>query len=246
MGYKGSVVVIGANGYIGSALCTALYKLNCVHPFDEDKLTYVIPVTRESYKEASEGNYHTIINCAMPGKRYWVNQNPEQDYVETVEKTKNLIKNWQYNKFIQISTVSARCDSDSVYGKHKLLAEELCKSIPNVLIYRLTSTYDSNLSRGVLTDILKGKVYVSEESSYAFSSLDFVTNWIANHLDRSGIIELGAKNTIKLKEIVDYLRLNVEFEGRIENQEVMNPEEDFPDVRLVLPFMEHKLKEYVK
>lgn len=239
-----SIAVIGANGYIGSALCSALYSLNCKEPINPKELIAVIPVTRDKYDFLRKANYNIIINCAMNSKRYWANQNPEQDYVETVEKTNDLITGWHYNKFIQISSVSARYDPASVYGRNKLLAEELCKKSSNYLIYRLTSTYGEGLSRGVLIDILSGKAYVSGKSRYAFSSLDFVTNWIVNHLDRTGIIELGAKNTISLQEIADYFKIKVNFEGRIENQEIENPEMDFPDARLVLSFMEEKIKNH--
>lgn len=235
-----TIAVIGANGYIGSALCSALYALNCQIE-EYDKLIYVIPITRDSYQKASKQSYTIVINCAMPSKRYWANQNPDQDFIETVEKTRDIATQWRYDKLIQISSISARCDPTSVYGKHKLEAEKICQSIHNSLIYRLTSTYGPGLTKGILTDILKGKVYVSSESRYAFSSLGFVAGWIAGHLDRTGIVELGARNTINLQEIVDCLKINVEFERRIENQEVNNPEPDFPDAREVLDFMKAKV-----
>lgn len=228
-----SIAVVGANGYIGSALCRML---------GDKKTIQVIPVIRDSYNVLSQEKYDVVINCATGSKRFWASQNPEQDYIETVEKTENLINKWNYNKFIQISTVSARCELDSTYGKHKLLAENLCQSVKNCLIVRLTATYGPSLSKGVLIDILKGNVYVSGESRYAFSPLSFVSAWIANHLDRNGLVEVGAKNTISLQEVADRLNLKVKFEGRVENQEIHNPEKTFPDAADVLFFMNNMKK----
>ena len=232
-----SVAVVGAGGYVGSALCEALHVMNSHSSPEENKIVRVVPVTRDSCKALSREKYDVIINCATGSKRFWANQNPEQDFIETVDKTDNLISKWDYKKFIQISSVSARCELDSVYGKHKLLAEKLCQSKENCLIVRLTATYGPTLSKGVLIDILKGKVYVSGESRYAFSPLSFVTGWIAGHLDKTGLVEIGARNTISLQEVADRLNLKVEFGSRIENQEIQNPEESFPDAAGVLSFM---------
>ena len=238
-----SVAVIGAKGYIGSALCSALYRLNVMtFPIDVNKLIAVIPIVRETYKAAKEGKYHILINCAMPGSRYWANNNLEKDYIETVEKTQDIVNNWYYNKIIQISTISVRSDPTSIYAQHKAEAEEICRTKSNSLIYRLTSTYSPTLTRGILIDMFKGKVFANGENKYAFSSLDFVTNWIATHLDRFGLIELGAKNTISLQEIADHLKLKVEFDGISETQDILNPESDYPDVKEVLTFMENYAK----
>ncbi len=228
-----SVAVVGANGYVGSSLCEA---------FRAKKTVELVPVTRGSYRALSQGEYDVVVNCATGSKRFWASQDPKQHFIETVDKTEHLINEWKYKKFIQISSVSARCELGSVYGKHKLLAENLCGSLENCLIVRLTATYGPHLSKGVLIDLLNGKVYVGKESRYAFAPLHFVSEWIANHLDRTGLVEVGAKNTISLREIADRLNLKVEFGDRIENQEIMDPEETFPDAADVLFFMNNMKK----
>ena len=62
------------------------------------------------------------------------------------------------------------------------------------------------------------------------------------HLDREGIVEVGARNTLSLGEIARELGKKVEFEGAVEVQEILNPEPDFPDVREVLTFMKSREK----
>lgn len=240
-----TIAVIGANGYVGREVCNALY-LNNVNPNKQD-IFGVFEVTRDNYELRRRERitnpptaYHVVINCAMPGKRLWANENPDKDYIETVKKTEDLLTTWSYNKFVQISTVSTRCEVNTIYGGHRLEAEKLCQTIAkDALIVRLTAMYSEDISRGSLFDILYGNdVYINENSRFSFTPLKFIGKWISNNLERSGIVEVGAKNTITLKEITDYLKVDVRFGDRIDVQEVMNPEQDFPDARDVLLFME--------
>ena len=141
------IVVIGADGYVGSALCGALHRV------PQHSVTVV---TRENYAEMMGGTFDIVVNCAMPSGRFWAKNNPEKDFVETVTKTSNLLYGWQYEKFVQISTVSARCQLDTVYGRHKAAAEALCNYGDN-LIVRLGALYGGDMKKGVLVEMLVGQ-----------------------------------------------------------------------------------------
>src|SRR3989344_3420667 len=104
-----TIAVVGARGYLGSAICRALPN------YPEYQ---VMPVTRENYDEMKASEYDILINCAMPSARFWAKNNPEKDFVETVEKTAKLLYGWKFKKFVQISTISARSQLDTVYGRH--------------------------------------------------------------------------------------------------------------------------------
>lgn len=224
-----AIAVVGAKGFVGSGLCNALAK-------NPDYA--LVPVTRENYKAMQTGSYDVLINAAMPSGRFWAKSNPDADYRETVEKTEDLLKNWCAKKFIQISTVSARTEPESVYGRHKAEAERLCDPEKH-LILRLSAMYSASLTKGVLIDILShSKVYVSGESCYPFASLSFIADWICRNLDRTGLVELGAKNTVSLKEITDHLGEKIEFTGPVENQAIQNPGLDYPEARDVFKFID--------
>ena len=224
-----SVAVVGANGYVGSALCAAL-ALNPTHA--------VAAVIRANSHEMRQRSFDILINAAMPSGRFWAKNNQGKDFVETVQKTADLISGWRFGKFIQISTVSARCQLDTVYGRHKAAAEKLCGFGDN-LIVRLGPMYSKGLSKGVLVDMLQGrKVFVDAESRYCFAPLEFVASWIAGNLGRSGIVEVGARNAIRLREVADYLGGDVEFEGALDHQEIQNPGDDYPDARDVFAFLD--------
>ena len=206
----------------------------------------MIRVTRQNHDAMRDQAYDVLINSAMPAKRFWARNNPLEDYRETVEKTLGFFQGWKFKKFIHISSVSARCETDTVYGKHKAEAEKICNDGKS-LIVRLSAMFSPDLSTGVLIDILKGtQLFVSGESRYCFCAKDFVAQWIAHHMELTGIVEVGAKNTLSLQEIADHLKKKINFEGRTELQEIISPRPDFPDAREVLAFMEQMAERYPK
>src|SRR3989344_7844593 len=190
-----SVAVVGVNGYVGNALCKA---------FSLSPRYSLVGVTRENYAEMQGRSFDILINSAMPAARFWAKNNPDQDFLETVKKTADLLYGWQFKKFVQISTVSARCQLDTVYGRHKAAAEKLCDFGDN-LIVRLGALYGDNMEKGVLLDMLQGrKVYVDGASRYSFIRLDFCASWIAQNLGRQGLVELGGKNAITLEAVAKH------------------------------------------
>lgn len=224
-----TVAIFGANGFVGknihsSLLVTSKYQ--------------VTPVTRDNYVASIGKFYNIIINSAMPAARFWAENNPDKDFQESVQKTAGIFYGCTFDKFVQISTVSARCQLDSVYGRHKLAAENLC-NYGNNLIVRLSSMFGSGLKKGVLIDMLKGhKVFIDKESRYSFCSVDFVGNYIASHLNLRGIIEVGAFNTVRMVDIANYLKAPIEFEGPLDVQEIQNPDAKFPDAKEVFKFLD--------
>ena len=223
------VAVVGAGGYVGSALA---------HVFGSLPQYELSAVTRENYAEMQKGAYDFLINAAMPSGRFWAKNNPAQDFLETVKKTADLIYGWKYKKFVQISSISARSQLDTVYGRHKAAAEKLC-TFENALIVRLGPMYSYGLKKGVLMDMLDNKtVFVDGESRYCFTPLEYVTNWISSHLDRSGIVEVGAHDAMELKDVARHIGADISFEGAVDHQEIENPPDDAPDSKDVLRFLD--------
>ena len=225
------VAVVGASGYVGGALCTA---------FARDPRYHVTAITRATYAQWRPHPFDLLINAAMPSGRFWAATHPHEDFVETVQKTADLVEGWTFQRFVQISTVSARCQLETVYGRHKAAAEKLCAFGAN-LIVRLGPMYSAGLTKGVLVDLLHGRtVFVDGESRYAFAPLEFVSAWIVAHLDRSGVVEVGARTAIRLREVANHLGAPVTFEGAVDHQEIQCPVPEFPDARDVLRFVDEQ------
>lgn len=224
-----SVAVVGASGYVGGALCAALTR----RPGHA-----VTRVTRATCDELRSQSYDILINAAMPSGRFRAKNYPAQDFVETVAKTADLVYGWRFRKFVQISTLSARCQRDTVYGRHKAAAE-MIGGVGESLVVRLGPMYSEGLRKGVLIDLLEGRtVFVDGSSRYGFAPLEFVADWVARNLHRAGIKEVGAKNAIELRDLATHLRVPGEFQGAVDHQEIQDPEEGYPDARDVLAFLD--------
>lgn len=227
-----TIGLFGATGFVGSQLSISLKKLG--HD--------VTDITRDNFNENLGKEFDYVINAACPGARFKANQNPEWDYKETVEKTKQIYHGVKFQKFIQISSISARTQQDTPYGKNRFVAENLVND-GNALIVRLGPMFGPTLQKGVLIDMLNhSTVFVGENSKYSFAPLEEVGDWIAKNLDKKGVCEFGARSSIVLKDLAKELGIKVNFDGEDDFQEPRAVEPDYPDINLVIEFMKEKLK----
>ncbi len=224
-----SVALIGAKGFVGRSINKYLLS-------DANFSTTL--VTRENYEEArTKRKYDIIINAAMPSKRFWAKQNPYKDFNETVLKTFNIVHTWSSSKIVQISSISARSQLNTIYGKNKAAAEKIIDNKRDLII-RLGPMYGTSLQKGVLIDMKNNDtVYVSKESLYCFAPVDWIGDWISKHLHLCGIIELGANNAIKLEEVARRIGSNSIFSGPIDNQTVSKEVKDAPEASKVIDFI---------
>ena len=220
--------IFGANGFVGTSI------------YNHIKLKYpnTIGISRNDYLNYQNTKFNILINAAMPSKRYWAKLNPQNDFEETVIKTKFFIENYIYDKFIQISSISSRCQNKTIYGINKKKSEDICLDLKNSLIVRLGPLYGDKLSKGVIIDMLNNtNVYVSGESKYAFTDIKWFGNWLSNNLDLNGIKEVGPNNYILLKDLASNLNSSSKFDGEIDNQ-IINTDDKYDlDVKKVYNFI---------
>lgn len=219
--------VVGANGFFGRALCKN------VKDFDLN----LVAITKENYSSLKSDKYDFLVNSAMPSTKYWALNNPYSDFQQTVCLTADLVYNWNCDKIVQISTMSANEIDSHPYGINKRAAE-IITSYKNSLIVRLGSLYGEGLRKGPLYDLLNNnKLYVDIRSEYNFISTDFCARWILNNLERDGIVQLGAVDTISLLEISKKLKLNVTHKGNIEHIHSKDIENGMPSVSEIWNFI---------
>lgn len=231
--------VIGSNGFVGKQILNILLQHNDIE---------TIPIIRSNFHVEKTNQFDVIINAAMPSKRFAASNNPFVDFRDTVEKTAEIYYRFKFNKFVQISTLSARAQLNTVYGRHKKAAEDIL-DINKDLVIRLGPLFGEGLQKGVLMDMLYGrKVFVNEESRYCFADVVKMSELIINKIlnFETGIIELGAKTGIKLKEIAHYLNKPIIFSGSLDNQEVKYHGDinELPDVDQVFKFLTKKQNEF--
>lgn len=221
--------MVGARGYVGRAICSEV---------DRREGLKLVPVTREDYESARRGGpYDVVVNAAMPSGRYAARRDPARDFEATVVLTEDLVANWDWERFVQVSTVSARCQLDTVYGRHKAAAEALCSPDAS-LVVRLGPMYSDDLDKGVLIDMLSdSRVFAAPESRYCFAPRDFSAAWIAENMERTGIVEVGGRDAVSLAEVAERVGSSSEFEGGPDHQEIADPEPGFPAAADVHEFM---------
>jgi nucleoside-diphosphate-sugar epimerase len=227
-----TIGVIGCEGFVGASLC------RYISTTDND----LVKIHRNNFDDSQEIKFDVLINAATPSKKYWALNNPLDDFQATVGLTAEVVYNWQYDKLIQISTISAQCQLDHPYGINKYLAEQLVLTHnDNNLIIRLGNLFGEGLKKGIVYDIINNNtLFVSGNSRYTFIDVDKAAKIIYEKLGSKGIEGVSSRNSISLKEIVSELHLNREFGDRVEI--LPEPENsDSPDVAAVVTYIKKNL-----
>lgn len=225
--------IVGAKGFLGRALCKVAKNYNF----------QTVEITRQNYDKYKQEKFDILINSATPSRKYWALQNPFLDFHATVMLTADLTYNWNYEKLIQISSMSVNDDNSKHPYTINKKAAEIITSYKDHLIVRLSNLYGDGLSKGPLFDLLNSnKIYVDIKSEYSFISTDFVAKWIFDNLNKEGSVQLGARDTISLLEISKILGLETEWEGKIERIYSVDVEEGMPHANEVLKFANQYVK----
>jgi len=226
--------LIGASGFVGRAF---------EHVLRKSGTHQVVSVTRASFDDLSKEEYDLIIHTAMPSKRWWAMNHPLDDFDATVGLTAKILYQWKFKKLLLVSSVSARIQLDHPYGRHKYLAEELVlKQTANHLVCRLGGLYGAGLDKGVIFDMMQGnQVFMTPDSAFNYIDTFKACEIMLDRSNESGLIEVGARNTINIGEIAKHFNWKVEFGQRKEFQDTLNPPADYPDAAEVLDYIQKTL-----
>ncbi|WP_406230691.1 hypothetical protein [Nocardia sp. NBC_01009] len=228
------VAVVGAAGYVGAALVEAFGR----HPDYE-----VVPVVRAHHERLrTTGGYSVLVNAACPSKRFWAEHNPAADRDETVTRTEWLRDAWRWDRFVQISSISARTQLDTVYGRNRAAAEQLCTGT-DTFIVRLGPMYGGDYRKGVLADMAADRpVFASGRSRQSFAPVEWCAEWIARHSGSSGLREVGARTTVTLAEVRDAVGSRSEFaKDYVDDQfPATVTESDWPDAATVIDWLSRR------
>tara|TARA_X000001388_G_scaffold68016_2_gene55588 strand:- start:199 stop:891 length:693 start_codon:yes stop_codon:yes gene_type:complete len=221
------IAIIGASGFVGSALSRQ----------GKDKFD-ITSVTRKNFLECKNKQYDIVINSAMPSRRFWALNNPVSDVMESVVKTAEIFYEWKYDKFIQISSISAQIQTDIPYGAHKKAAEVIVENNKDAMIVRLGALYGEGLTKSALFDLVNhNHIYVDIRSEYNYIDVDCAANWIFNNLEKTGIREVGAYDTVSLLELSAGIWDKPTYEGRFEKIHTDNVEYGMPSAKKVLNYI---------
>ena len=228
-----TIAVIGAKGFVGGAICNEVTKRDGFE---------LIKVHRGDNIENLLKDADIVVHTANPAKRFFAEQNPEADFMESVEKTYRIKKMAKGKKFILISSISARTQLNTVYGRNRR-ACELIVDDGQSLILRLGPMFGEDKHIGPLHDIINNRpVFVSGKTKYAYVNVAYNGGKILDLIDQAGLIELGARNSIELDELKKVLGSSSSFTGSEDTQVPLGPQSDAPDARDVISFASTALK----
>lgn len=221
-----TIAVIGAKGFVGKAICNEAEKrrLNLIRIHRGDDIENLV-------KEAA-----VVIHAANPSARYAAEKNPHTDFMESVEKTHKIKILSGNRKVVLISSISARTQLYTVYGRHRRASELILDDRRN-LIVRLGPMFGEGKRTGPLYDIINNNtVYVGEDTRYAYVNVAYNAKKILDLINTVGVIELGAKNSIGLAELKEILNSSSNFTGPDDTQIPLKADPNAPDARDVIPF----------
>jgi len=221
-----TVTVIGAKGFVGSALVNTLQSNSAIN--------VVTAVRGDDLEKKIKGSDY-VIHTANPPGRFRAQNNPEEDFIECVEKTNTISELCRKysSRMTLISSIAARVQLDTVYGMNRRSAELLALK-ENALVIRLGYMFSDHRIYGALKDIYENKdVYLSKESEYSFSDIQWNADKIAELTlqDKMGIWELGARGSVTLAEIAGILSSKSSFVGNsVDKQIASYTGDDNPEI----------------
>lgn len=205
------VAVFGASGWVGSRVVQELEGFND---------TQVVGVTRDG--PHIEGTvFDVVVNAACPSQRWSAEQDPWWDFQESVRKTEMILTRTRWSRFVQISSLSARAELDTVYGRHRLAGEALVPPGRGVVV-RLGPMYGPR-GKGALFDMMADRpVYATRDTRYGYVDVSYAAAQVMRQvfLDTAGVVEIGPNGWVELGEIADALGSTSRFVGRRADQYV--------------------------
>jgi nucleoside-diphosphate-sugar epimerase len=208
------VAVFGARGFVGRQIVRGLSDYEDVEVVEvtRDSSPWVHPWVLSGPVPVAD----VYVNAACPGARLRAEQQPDVDFVETVTKTQNLL-NGYWGRFVQISSLSARAQLDTVYGRHRLAAEALCSGDTAATVIRLGPMYGEGLVKGPLIDMLTGRmVYAHPDSKYGYAPVEWIGRRVAKMVVEpspgDGLVELAGTGYVTLRECADAIGSNCLFD----------------------------------
>jgi nucleoside-diphosphate-sugar epimerase len=180
------VVVIGAQGFVGSAFVRHLKQ----HPLE------LIEVTRQNFAERAGIGADVVIQAACNSKKYLADEDPVLDFDLSVTHCLRTLRSFPASLHLHISSADVYADlanpsvtseaspidtvNVSNYGLHKLMAEELVRHYASRwLIVRLAGMVGPGLRKNPVFDVLHDRpLRIHPDSQYQFAPTDLIAETV--------------------------------------------------------------------
>jgi len=223
-----TLAIIGSNGMLGSDLVRYLKK--------EFKIT---AINKDNYQTQIGRSFDIVINANGNSKRFWANQNPQDDFIASTVSVYNSIFDFPAAIYIYISSPDVyenhtraqytkeneniNVENLSPYGLHKYLSELIVKKYnEKFLILRSSMILGSNLKKGPFFDIIHGvPLRINLKSQLQLITTNTVAKIIKTLLEKSilnEVINIGGQENLSFAKIQEYFNKEIHIFPDAETQ----------------------------
>lgn len=217
------VVVIGANGFVGSAIVAYLESINI----------NVESVNRDNFKQ-SQIIYDICIDASGSSKKFVAEDNPDLDLLNSVVNCSKVLKYYNSKLHVHISSVdiykkldnplytiediAQNIPASTRYGFHKYITEEYVKKFsPKWLIFRLSGMVGRGLKKNPVFDLITGNTFwINPLSEFQYINTENVSRivWeIINQGIFNQVFNVAGKGTVSFKKLASNYNLKINNTG---------------------------------
>lgn len=199
----------------------------------------ITSINKDNYQTQIGKSFDIVINANGNSKRFWANQNPQDDFTASTVSVYNSIFDFPSSIYIYISSpdvyenhTSAQYTSEdetintenlSPYGLNKYLSELIVKKYKEkFLILRSSMILGKNLRKGPFFDIIHGKsLYISLKSQLQLITTQAIATIIKTFLEKAilnEVINIGGEGSFSLIKIQDYFNKEINISPEAETQ----------------------------
>jgi len=210
-------IVLGAKGFIGSAITVCAQRLGLE----------VVAVDVDNYDAMRGSRADLLINAAGNSRKYLDDRDPLQGYELSVSSVMRILRDFHYDCFVHLSSGAVypreddpRANAEAValdpsamtnYGFHKWLAEQLVlKYAPRHVILRMGGFVGPGLKKNAIHDLLAGgKLHVHPDSEFQFMDTRDLARSIFDLLPKlpasRAVYNISARGVVSMRQAAAWI-----------------------------------------
>ena len=231
----------------------------------------ITSINKDNYQTQIGKSFDIVINANGNSKRFWANQNPQDDFIASTVSVYNSIFDFPSAIYIYISSsdvyenhtgVRYTREVDEIdpknlqpYGFNKYLGELIVKKYKEkFLILRSSMILGSNLKKGPFYDIIHNSpLFITSKTKLQLITTQAVADIIKTLLEKSIICEtlnIGGEGIFDFARIEVYLDYKFQISSKAETQiyemNVGKIKSLYPSLKVSNEYLEDFLQYYLK